>query len=53
MTWLFAGMKVERLYWADLRNDVPGFRRQFMERLELVFAVLRRAIYTTQEDEND
>ncbi|MFW5728412.1 MAG: TetR/AcrR family transcriptional regulator [Spirochaetota bacterium] len=53
VTWLFAGMKLELLYWADLRNDVPGFRRRFMERLELVFTALRRAIYTTEEDDND
>ncbi|NBC29253.1 MAG: TetR family transcriptional regulator [Spirochaetes bacterium] len=53
VTWLFAGIKIELLYWAELPTDEGEFRRRFMERLELVFAALRRAIYTQEEDEND
>jgi len=46
ITWLFAGIKFELLYWAGSPRDETEFSREFMKRLDVVLTALSRAIYT-------
>lgn len=46
--WLYAGMKLEMRTLVDATADEEEFRRQFMERVDLVLDAVRHAIYNQE-----